>query len=259
MITMKSIITDEMLDQFHQRGFMILENAVDPTSLENLRNHCDSEIARMHARMDEQGTDILGINHRNKRYFLANTYQREKTMYDFIFGALMQEICRRVLGPSALLFLDQMVIKAAEQGMAFSWHQDSGYIGFDHEPYITCWTALDDVTEENGTVYLLPYDRLGIRTRVRHIRQEGSNDMVGYFGDDPGVPVIVPAGSVAVFSSVCFHRSGTNRTDRMRRVMLTQYSSAPIINPVTGKNQIKAIPFLESDKRVVKSFDELKE
>ena len=41
--------------------------------------------------------------------------------------------------------------------------------------------------------------------------------MVGYFGDDPGDPVIVPAGSIACFSSTLFSRSGINATDRMRR------------------------------------------
>jgi ectoine hydroxylase-related dioxygenase (phytanoyl-CoA dioxygenase family) len=28
---------------------------------------------------------------------------------------------------------------------------------------LTCWIALDDVTEANGTVYLLPYSRAGTR------------------------------------------------------------------------------------------------
>jgi ectoine hydroxylase-related dioxygenase (phytanoyl-CoA dioxygenase family) len=48
-------------------------------------------------------------------------------------------------------------VKAAEQGMPFSWHQDSGFIDHRHRPYLTCWIALDDMTEANGTVYLLPY------------------------------------------------------------------------------------------------------
>lgn len=25
-----------------------------------------------------------------------------------------------------------------------------------HKPYLTCWCTLDDVSEENGTVYVLP-------------------------------------------------------------------------------------------------------
>ena len=102
--------------------------------------------------------------------------------------------------------------------MKFSRHQDSGFIGHPHRPYLTCWIALDDMTEANGTVYLLPYSRSGTRGVVKHARDEESNDLVGYFGDDPGDPVIVPAGSIACFSTTLFHRSGPNTTGRVRRV-----------------------------------------
>ena len=131
----------------------------------------------------------------------------------------------RPLGPDAFLFYEQYVIKSAEKGMAFSWHQDSGYVGYPHRPYLTCWCTLDDVSIENGTVSVLPYDRAGTRDMVPHTKDPVTNDMVGYFGDDKGVPVIAPAGSIAVFSSTVFHASGANTTDKMRRVFLAQYSA----------------------------------
>jgi ectoine hydroxylase-related dioxygenase (phytanoyl-CoA dioxygenase family) len=68
-------------------------------------------------------------------------------------------IAQAALGDTVYLFNEQYVVKAAEQGMPFSWHQDSGFIDYPHRPYLTCWIALDDMTEANGTVYLLPYMR----------------------------------------------------------------------------------------------------
>jgi hypothetical protein len=38
------------------------------------------------------------------------------------------------------------------------------------------------MTEANGTVYLLTYERAGTRDVVPHVRDEASNDLVGYFG-----------------------------------------------------------------------------
>ncbi len=114
--------------------------------------------------------------------------------------------------------------------MEFAWHQDSGYVGHDKRPYVSFWIPLDDVNEENGTVYLLPYGSAGTRDRVEHRRDEGVNDLRGYFGDDPGVPVIAEAGSIAVFSSTTFHRSGANRTDRTRRFYLAQSSPEIILS-----------------------------
>jgi hypothetical protein len=34
----------------------------------------------------------------------------------------------------------------------------------------SCWIALDDMTEANGTAYLLPYSRPGTRHVVKHVR-----------------------------------------------------------------------------------------
>ena len=41
--------------------------------------------------------------------------------------------------------------------------------------------------------------------------------------------MIVPAGSIAVFSSVVIHSSGANQTDKLRRVYLAQYSGEVIM------------------------------
>ena len=142
----------------------------------------------------------------------------------------MAEVARAALGDTVYLFNEQYVVKAAERGMRFGWHQDSGFIGYPHAPYLTCWIALDDVSERNGTVYLLPYARAGTRDVVAHVRDEKTNDMIGYFGDDAGDPVVVPAGSIACFSSTVFHRSGPNTTDHIRRVYVAQYSAEPVLD-----------------------------
>jgi len=252
-------ITEEQVEQFQNRGFFTMENALDPDSLEHLRNYAATAMDRIHRKMDEKGVDVLGITHRNKRYFIPGTFREHPDSYAFFFGPLLEEICRKTLGGTAKFFLDQYVIKSAEKGAHFSWHQDSGYIAYDHEPYITCWVTLDDVNEENGTVYLLPYDEIGIRTRVRHIKDPVWNDNVGYFGSNPGTPVILPAGSVAVFSSVCFHRSGPNTTNAPRRVMVCQYTKDGIMNPWTGEQRGSAVPFLEDGERVDPGFDKLSE
>ena len=60
------------------------------------------------------------------------------------------------------------------------------------------------------------------------MRQPGSNDRVGYFGDDPGGPVVLPAGGAIVFSSTVFHRSGINKSTSLRRAFISEYSAVPM-------------------------------
>lgn len=222
-------ITPEQRRQFQEEGYFILPEVLPPAHLAMLREECDRFVALIDAEMDAAGVETQGINHRSRRYFIARRYRESAGMAEFLFSPLMAEICRVTLGDTAYLFWEQFVVKCAEVGMAFQWHQDSGYVGHDHRPYLSCWCALDDVNEENGTVSVLPFSRAGTRRREEHHRESGSNDLVGYFGDDPGVPVVAPAGSIAVFSSVTFHRSGVNHTGQTRRVYLAQYSAEPIL------------------------------
>jgi ectoine hydroxylase-related dioxygenase (phytanoyl-CoA dioxygenase family) len=222
-------ITSKEARRFRDEGFFILESVVPDEDLETLRRECQRLIDERDREMDRLGVDRLDLDHRGRRYFV-HAYGKSPAVQRFLFSDLMAEIARAALGDTVYVFNEQYVVKAAERGMKFGWHQDSGFIPYAHQPYLTCWIALDDVTEENGTVYVLPYSRAGTREVVEHVRDEETNDMIGYFGEDPGDPVVVPAGSIACFSSTVFHRSGPNRTDRMRRVYLAQYSAEPILS-----------------------------
>ena len=94
-------------------------------------------------------------NQKNYKYYTMSKFECQKNCV----GA---EVCRATLGDTAYLFWEQYVVKGAEAGMKFSWHQDSGYVGYpDHKPYLTCWCALDDMSEENGTVYVMPFSQNG--------------------------------------------------------------------------------------------------
>jgi ectoine hydroxylase-related dioxygenase (phytanoyl-CoA dioxygenase family) len=243
------IVTEKQKKQFQEEGYFILERCVPEELLRLLRNNCQGFIDGADAEMTAQGVDRLGLNVRGKRYFNAHCYKKSPILGEFIFSELMAEICRATIGGEANLFWDQYVVKGADKESSFSWHQDSGYVHVDCPLYLTCWVALDDVTLENGTVYLLPYSQIGIRSVVKHIKDPRTNDMVGYFGKDPGLPVVVPAGSIACFSSYVFHRSGPNLTDKLRRVYLPQYASTVIRN-MKGDQQGQAVPFLRGGEIV---------
>ena len=245
-------ITDEQKQQYQEEGYFILERVIPEPLLELLRGECGTFITQMDERMEQENTDVLGLNHRNKRYFVSNCFRKQSKLREFLFSDLMAEVCRAALGDTAYLFWEQYVVKGAEAGMKFSWHQDSGYVGYpDHKPYLTCWCALDDMSEENGTVYVMPYSHIGIRSWVKHIREEGSNDLVGYFGSEKGVPAIVPAGSIVAFTSINFHSSGTNTTDSMRRAYLAQYSAEPLLSHDGSRLWGNAEPILKDGKSAV--------
>jgi ectoine hydroxylase-related dioxygenase (phytanoyl-CoA dioxygenase family) len=222
-------ITTAHARRFRDEGYFVIEDALPPTDLATLRAECQRFVDERDREMTRLGVDTLDLCHRGRRYFV-HAYGKSPAVQRFLFSDLMARAAQAALGDTVYLFNEQYVVKAAERGLAFGWHQDSAFIPYSHPPYLTCWIPLDDVTQANGTVYLLPYPRSDTRTVVEHRRDEKTNDLIGYFGDDTGDPVIVPAGSIVCFSSTLFHRGGANTTDQPRRVYIAQYSAKPILN-----------------------------
>ncbi len=218
-----SLFTTEHLKSFQEKGFCVLERAIPAEHLQLLREEGDRLVAEEDAKADAENRPRT-----TKHFFSA--WERSVRTREFIFSDVMAEVTRTLLGDDVYLVFEQYVVKSAEKGGSFAWHQDSGYVDYPHKPYLTCWCPLDDVSEENGTVYVLPYERAGTRDKVEHWKSETEWDLIGYDGPDPGDAVICPAGSIVCFTSTVFHRSGANTTSQPRRVFLPQYGSEPLLN-----------------------------
>lgn len=243
-------VTEAQKKQYRDEGFFILENAIPDDWLKTIRKECEECIGEQEAEMDRQKTDVLNLSRRNSRYFVFLAYKNRPQLGKFIFSDLMEEICRATVGDTAYLFWEQFVVKGTDKkGAEFGWHQDSGYVDHPHKTYVNAWIPLDDVNEENGTISLLSYERAGTRTKVEHKVLPGSSDRIGYFGKDPGVPAIMKAGSIAVFSSLTFHRSGANSTNKMRRAYAIQFSPEIIYESDGSLKGLDEL-FLKNGKRV---------
>jgi ectoine hydroxylase-related dioxygenase (phytanoyl-CoA dioxygenase family) len=243
------IINEKQKSQYQEEGYFVLPPIVSRNYLEMLRQECDQLIDEQNKEMDSLNVDELNLSRRNSRYFVFLAYKDRPRLGDYIFSDLTTEICQATIGDTAFLFWEQFVAKGREKGSEFGWHQDSGYVDHPHKPYINCWVPLDDVNEDNGTIYILPYPRAGTKEKIEHKVQPDSNDRIGYFGDDPGKAIICEAGSVVVFSSTAFHRSGANNTDKMRRAYAVQFSPE-IIYEADGSLKGLAESFLRNGHRI---------
>ncbi|MEM7220952.1 MAG: phytanoyl-CoA dioxygenase family protein [Pseudomonadota bacterium] len=248
-------IDPERIREYQTQGYTLLPGALPPEMLQRLREECAYFVGYTDARMQAKGVETEFITHRGKRYFISGQYRKSRYLPEFLFGDLMASVARAFAGDEAYLFVEQWVVKGAEEGMKFAWHQDAGYVVSldpknDPPPYITCWIALDDMSDANGTISVLPHERVGTAGRVLpHTREPGSNDMIGYTGDDPGEPIECPAGSIAVFSSTTLHRSSANTSNALRRAYLAQYSVAPVYAS-SGQQWAFAMPFLRGGENV---------
>ncbi len=232
-----------MTGNFRRQGYAVFEGAVHGGDLAMLRNVCDRLLAEP---PKDGGAGLHRIGQGQARRFLAHRHADFPELRDFALGPKIDRILRRCLGSGALLFNEQFVVKGAGKGASFAWHQDSAYVGFGHAPYVSLWIALDEATEDNGCVYLIPRDLDTDPGIDPHERVDGTDELNGYSGADPGIPMTCEAGTVVAFSSRTLHRSGENRTDRPRRAYLARYSSEPIRAPVTGELKRFATPVTDA-------------
>jgi ectoine hydroxylase-related dioxygenase (phytanoyl-CoA dioxygenase family) len=245
---MLATITDEHVRRYDDDGFFVLEGAVAGEALEMLRREADLAIAAEEERIRNNARDVEHLTHLGHRYFVI---QRSRTRLDlraFLWSALMTDVCARLVGPDAYLFTELFVCKRPGPETSFGWHQDHGYVDYfgfgDGPPNVTVWTALDDMTEENGTLRVLPFSRGGTRVTAKHHRLAGDRDIVADFGGGPGELLEMPAGSVVVMSGLLPHASGPNTTPGTRRAHLTQYSKQPVL--IDGKTPAQlAVPVLQ--------------
>ncbi len=244
------MLTETHRTQFEHEGYCVLERVINNEHLAALDDSCQRYLDEHTELMERVQAETLGLTHKGRRYFLPSWHEPDSAMGGFLFGDLVAEVVGGLLGGDAYLFLELFVVKAGRIGMSFGWHQDSGYLmGQAHEPYLSLWCALDDATPDNGALHVLPWSQTGSREIAPHHKDKASGDLIGCAGDDPGVVVPVPRGSIVVLSSALFHRSGPNTTEHPRRAFLASYSAHPIANDQGGLWN-RAVPFLQNGKKV---------
>ena len=229
---------DEAIQHYFDHGYVILERLLDQTELQTLSQTCDELLEEPPD--DDKGGKAHDIGLGEDRRFLRHRHQDFPNLSNFALGKGMRALVSGFIGETPYLFNEQFVVKGPRTGAAFAWHQDGGYVGFDHNPYLSVWIAIDEITEDNGPIYVIPKDLNRDVDVLPHQWNSNTKEMVGYHGNDPGIAAIVPAGSVVLFSSTTLHRSSPNTTNQRRRAYLAQYTSEPLVDPGTGKLRVFA-------------------
>ena len=223
--------TAAQIEQFRRDGYFITDPVLDPALLDQIA----ADFERLRAEQDDalrSAGERVGISHEG-RNFIAHIHAQSEAGGRLALSRDLAELAGSLLGPDVRLYWNQAVTKAPRTGGSFAWHQDSGYVPIEPLEYLTLWIPLEDATIANGTIFLIPGShRWGLQ---EHLVDDESGDKVGYRGDEEGIPCEMQKGAIAVFSSLCLHRSGPNTTDNPRRAYVVQYSPTDAVNPETGE------------------------
>ena len=238
-------LTQQKVNEFKSQGFLVLEDFVSSgvflelkESLNSIFKEIDKESNRVNQSYDNKH---YGDISKAGRKFAKNQSRYYPAIQKYLKSKPIKEVVTKLLDGDAFIFNEQFVTKEPNTPSSFNWHQDSGYINFDHKPYLTIWLALDDTHSLNGPLSIIPTN-IGATTEVlAHQWSDKSKDLFIEVDEAKAKTLHVAAGTLVVFSSLTPHASGANKSSRTRTAYLAQYSSEPIIDPNTGLNRNQAI------------------
>ena len=225
------MLSTEQTERFHAEGYLILDPCLEEGELEALRERvrgiADGEVDFPESSVEyEPGASgrrmehLRKINHPSRH----DSFFVDHARHPRILAAMVD-----LLGEDVKLFGDQLFMKPPG-GIEKTYHQDCPYFPVRPMEVITAWVALDEVTVENGCMYVVPGShKLGA---VYHSEAW----MVGERKDmkipDAAIdrererPVTLRAGGCSFHHGLIQHRSGANRTRSFRRGLATHYMTA---------------------------------
>lgn len=133
-----------------------------------------------------------------------------------------------LIGPNFGLQHSKLNMKPAKVGSVVEWHQDLAYFPHTNDDLVTTLIYLDDATEENGCLQVLPgYHKQFFNHRLS---DGGFAGMITEPIDDgrygKPLPLPAPAGSVIFMHCITPHSSLPNRSEKARRTLIFEYRAA---------------------------------
>jgi phytanoyl-CoA hydroxylase len=231
-----STMTSLLSSDYATHGFARLGRIMDQAQLE--RFHSEEERLRCGQSVDP--------NAKASTIFTNNLCWKSTAVRDFCQHGAHLDAVRELIGPDILMWWTQLVTKMPEGTGAtsiFPWHQDCGYLDITPTP-LTVWIALDDVTLDNGCLWIQPGSHSqGLREHAK-ISDDSWHLSLPVEGD--GVAVPLKAGEAIIFSAYTLHRSLSNRTSRLRRAFFCSYAvswgrEAATLRPLLPERDIHVI------------------
>ncbi|MDA0990526.1 MAG: phytanoyl-CoA dioxygenase family protein, partial [Verrucomicrobia bacterium] len=180
-------LTAEQLDEYHEKGFIVVPGLIDAATREALSDEVDG----IHERMAAHTPPEVGVSWEEDLAEGAPPRIRQLMHSERVSPVLgrisrsdaMLDIMGQLIGPSVYLFHSKLMLKAAKFGTFTPWHQDWGYWQNTHtQPtQVNCMLSIDASTEENGAIRFVPGSHKA--GAIDHKKFKSSSFNIGLDGD----------------------------------------------------------------------------
>lgn len=214
---------EDQLAEFHERGFVVLENVIPHDELERLGDLTNRIVDYASRRLEDPFAEFYQ-SHRPEHGVLYDVFQKHPEYGMVARSPKVLDFLEKVLGPDIYLYENCLVYKNADSANAVPWHQD--FIDRPHEPKkVVVWFALDNVRQANGAMKVipgstkngfLPWCRVEGETHRTRVQPQFVNEEDAIYAE-------LDAGSALVFDQLLLHSSDEVRSGDPRRAVRVSY------------------------------------
>ena len=225
------MLSDEQRRFYDDNGYLMVEDAVTPDQLAELRRITHDLIDRSRAVAESDDVFDLDAGHSADAPRLTRIklpHKRHPFFWEVLRGSRMTEVLTDLLGPDTVLQTSKLNTKAPGGGAAVEWHQDWAFYPHTNDSMLAFGLMLEDVDEANGPLMVIPGTHRG------PILSHHANGVFcgAVDPDDPGferdriVTLTGRAGSMTVHHARTLHGSAPNRSDRARLILFYECHAA---------------------------------
>jgi ectoine hydroxylase-related dioxygenase (phytanoyl-CoA dioxygenase family) len=229
------ILTQDQTNQFWQDGFLVVEDAVTHQQLHALRHvfagwveESRNQDADFGETLDGRPRFDLQPGHSAQTPGLRRIQSPEEvsdTYADVMRNASSVDICAELLGQGIRFHHGKVNSKLPGTGTKVHFHQDFLFEPMTNDDMITCLLFIDDVTEENGPLEVVPKTHKGPLYTHWH-----NGVFTGAVSDDVLeqhkaniVKCTGRAGSVCLMHARLLHGSAPNLSNVSRTLYVSTY------------------------------------
>ncbi len=241
-------VTDAHVAQFHEQGFLIVENAFSAhevqVALDGLFHLLSGEVEEFNGVQYERASAGVAVEEmplEEKQDYVRkfmSFVDYDERLNELAHHPLLLALVERLIGDSPVMFQSMALLKPPRLGRDKPWHQDAAYFQIELDAKVVgCWIALDEATIENGCMVIAPGSHL--KGPVVHFRRRDWQICDTDVDNSGAVAVPLKPGGLLIFQSLLHHGTPPNDSGLRRRAL--QFHYRPQSAPLTSQEERLAI------------------
>lgn len=228
-------LTQEQRDQFWQDGVLVVEDAVTPVELANLREVFSEWVdeSRLHdtdygETLDGRPRFDLEPGHTPDAPALRRVQSPEEVSDVYVAvmrNSRMADIAAELVGPAIRFHHGKVNSKLPGAATKVKFHQDFPFQPMTNDDVVTALLFVDDVTLENGPLEVVPGSHKGPLYTLWHdgVFTGAVADEIVEQNQENIIKCTGKAGSVCLMHSSLLHGSAPNLSDAPRTLYIATY------------------------------------